>query len=99
MGLKYTLELGKSSKPEAVYFPLRSKIQSWIKNHEDNQLPLKPPSLVGVVAKLMEKPPENMKYIIDRQCTIVPECEKNSIDENWFIHFTLNFRYLGSWIF
>ena len=76
MGLKYTLELGKSSKPEAVYFPLRSKIKSWIKNHEDNQLPLKPPSLVGIVAKLKEKPLENMKHIIDRQYTIAPECEK-----------------------
>ena len=39
-----------------------------------------------------------MKDIIDGKYAIAPETETFSFDENRFISFTLNFRYLGSWI-
>ena len=99
LGLKMHTGIGKkSSKTEAVYFSSRSKIQSWIKNNEENLLPLKSPSPLDLIVKTKKKSLRNMKHIIDRQYSIVPEIENFSLDENRFISFTPNFRYLGSWI-
>ena len=87
----------KPSKTEAVFFPSRSKIQSWIKNHENNLISSYNPSFLDLSVK-KKAPLKSRKFLIDRQYAIASETKSFIISRNRHITFTLNFKYLGSWI-
>ena len=87
----------KLSKTEAVFFPSRSKIQSWIKNHENTLILSYNPSFLDLTVK-KKAPLKTIKFLIDKQYAIAPETKTFIISGNWYISFTLIFKYLGSWI-
>ena len=98
LGLKMHTGYGKKpSKTEAVFFPSRSKIQSWIKNHENSLILSYNPSFLDLIVK-KKAPLKSMKYLIDKQYAIAPETKTFIISGNQYISFTLIFKYLGSWI-
>ena len=47
----HTGDGGKHSKTEAVFFLSRSKIQSWVKNHENNLISSYNPSFLDLTVK------------------------------------------------
>ena len=88
----------KPSKTEAVFFPSRSKIQSWIKNHERTSISQYNSSFLDLTKKKKKAPLKTMKLIIERQYNIAPETKSFVICKNRFISFTKYFKYLGSYI-
>ena len=88
----------KPSKTEAVFFPSRSKIQSWIENHERSLISQYNSSFLDLIKKKEKNPLKSMKSIIERQYSIAPETKTFVICKNRFISFTNFFKYLGPYI-
>ena len=98
LGLNIHLGKGeKSSKTEAVFSPSRTKMQSWIDEHDKNlisdiNLP------IDNTKKKYKTPLKNMKVITDRSYRKAEETRQLILNDLSFISFTRNFKYLGSWI-
>ena len=101
MGLKIHVGTGsKASKTEAVYFPSRSKITSWLLNHDFLQI-----SSYHETFSLVEVGKKEKRILGERLKKIVDGCYEKSVETDDiivqsvnFVSFTTVFKYLCSWI-
>ena len=74
LGLNMHTGDGKEpSNSEVVFFPSRSKIQSWIENHERTSISQYNSSFLDLTKKKKKAPLKTMKLIIERQYNIAPD--------------------------
>lgn len=101
MGLKMHVGTGSIvSKTEAIYFPSRSKITSWLLNHESLQI-----SSYRETFSLVEAGKKEKRIMGDRLKKMIGDCYEKAVETDNiivqsvnFISFTKVFKYLGSWI-
>ena len=97
MGLKMHVETGsKASKTEAIYFPSRFKITSWLLYHESLQISSYHESFSLVEAGKKEKriTGDLLKKIIDNCYEKAIETDNIIIQSVYFVSFTKVFKYL-----
>ena len=97
MGLKMHVETrSKASKTEAIYFPYRFKITSWLLNHESLQISSYHESFSLVEAGKKEKriTGDLLKKIIDNCYEKAIETDNIIIQSVYFVSFTKVFKYL-----
>ena len=90
----------KASKIKAVYFPSRTKILYWLKEHVKKILPSSKYSTVvfDPSKRIRKRALKQQEHIIDRYYVKVDETKKFIMNKNEYVSFCLNFLYLGSWI-
>ena len=101
MGLKMHVGTGSIvSKTEAIYFPSRSKITSWLLNHESLQISScrETFSLVEVGKKENRISDERLKNIVDDCYEKAVETDNIIVQLVNFVSSTKVFTYIGSWI-
>ena len=83
----------KASKTEAVYFPSRTKIISWLKDHDEKLLPNPEDSttMLDPNKKIKKRTLEQQKHIIDRCYVKAEETKKYIVNKNGYVSFCLNF--------
>ena len=90
----------KASKTEAVYFPSRTKIISWLKEHDEKLLPSPEDStlMVDPSNKVRKRTLKQQKHVIDRCYVKADETKKYIVNKNGYVSFCLKFLCVGSWM-
>ena len=90
----------KASKTETVYFPSRTKIISWLKNHDENLPPSPEDSTIMVdpSKKVKKRTLKQQKHIINRCYIKADETKKYIVNKNGYVSFCLKFLCVGSWM-
>ena len=89
----------KASKTEAVYFPSRTKIITWLKEHDEKLLPSPEDStlMVDPSKKVRKRTFQQHKHVIDRCYVKADETKKYIVNKNEYVSLCLIFFIFRSW--